>query len=70
MDEIILEVIRNYYSDVVDISTEEFYKNYMNICIDKKVTPKPRQTVTKLVCEYLDIKVQKVEKYYFCLKGE
>ena len=70
MDEIISEVIRKCYGDVVDISTEEFYEEYIKLCVDKNVKPKPRQTVTKIVCEYLDVKVQKVEKYYFCSKGE
>ena len=70
MDRIILEVIRNHYGDVADINTKDFYKEYVNLCIDENVTPKPRQTVTKLVCEYLDVEIKECKTYIFCNKGE
>lgn len=66
MDKQILETIQNYFADLRDVKTDDFYKEYLNTCELCGVEPRQKNVVIREACEACGMKTK--QKFYtvFC----
>ena len=54
MKDLVIETIGIYFGDLEGVTTEEFYKEYLDVCKKHNVEPEARQKVNSLAAYLTD----------------
>jgi len=69
MDKQILKTIQEFFGDLADVKTSDFYNEYLAICEKEEVEPRQKNVVIREACDACGVKTK--QKFYtvFC-EGE
>lgn len=68
MDEQILKTMKVFYGCPNGFTTEDFYDEYIEMCIADGVKPRVKSTIIREVCKATGLKIRMVKTHYF-VKG-
>ena len=70
MDEQIRKTIDDFWSELRDIKTDDFYKDYLELCEQDGVKPRAKNIVIREACEELNLTTKQKHITYtvFCEK--
>lgn len=70
MIDVIQETLNEFYNDVRDVPTEDFYKVYLKQCEKYDVRPAPKQGVIRKVCAQFNLRSVAETRYVFRVMDE
>ena len=68
LDEQILKTLKVFYGCPNGYTTEDFYEEYIDICVNAGVEPRVKSIVIREACKETGLKVRAVKTHYF-VKG-
>lgn len=64
-DEQLRKVIDRFYGYPNGFTTEDFYDEYLEACIEDDVKPRPKSIIIREVCNMTGLKIREVKTHYF-----
>lgn len=68
MDSQIEKTMKVFYGYPNGFTTEDFYDEYISVCLEDGIEPRAKSTVIREVCKETGLKVRTVKTHYF-VKG-
>ena len=65
MDEQLERTMKTFFYDPAGWSTHEIYQEYLTICKEDKVEPRPKSVVIREVCKEFNCDLKEVKTKYF-----
>lgn len=72
MDKQLDKAICNFWSDLRSVRTDELYEEYLSVCAEDKVKPRPKSVIMREACEMSGcaIEEKKISVKFFVPKDE
>lgn len=62
MDKQLDKAICNFWSDLRGTKTDELYEEYLRVCAEDNVKPRPKSVIVREACEMTECIVEKKQK--------